>query len=177
MTTTLPTYSVLEPKDLDFWKAPILSALEEIRKRTDGRYTSDRIFDSFRTKTHENFALWLVLEQDESDRSPVDRVVALVTLDLWVDECLEPFTFISRVWGKPGVWERNLLQMVMPKIEEWTTDRTESGKRPRLMAMAGRSNLRWGKREQVAQASERIGKTMGWTRKETIFEKELGAKP
>ena len=175
MIATMPTYQIypVDKKNLDFWKEPVLAALEVIRKRTEGRYTAERIFESFRTKTPENFALWLVLEQDEADKGPLQRVVGLVTLDLWVDECNEPFTFISRVWGKPGVWERNLLQMVMPKIEEWATDKTPEGRKPRLMAMAGRTSRHSGGREHVAEVSERIGARMGWTRKETIFEKEL----
>lgn len=172
-----PTYSIYPVEHLDFWRKPILHALEQIRTRTEGRYTSERIFESFRTKIEnpDVFALWLCLAE-EDDRSPLQRVVALVTLDLWVDECNEPFTFISRVWGKPGIWERKLLQMVMPKIEEWATDRTAVGKVIRVMAMAGRVSRHKDARERVAQASERVGLPMGWKRKETIFERELGVK-
>lgn len=174
---TEQAYSIFPVEYLDFWKLPIIAALDKIHERTEARYTSERIFETFRGKIERTdiFALWLVL-QEEDDRSPLHRVVGLVTLDIWTDECGQPFTFISRVWGKPGVWERNLLQMVMPKIEEWATEKTPVGILIRLMAMAGRVSKNKDARELVAQASERVGLPMGWKRRETIFEKELGQK-
>ena len=175
--TTEPqsTYTIHPVQNLDFWRVPILAALTEIREKTEGRYSGEQIFDTFRDKVNrpDVFALWMVVEAGEN--GPLESVVALVTLDLWVDECYKPFTFISRVWGKAGVWERNLLQMVMPKIEEWGRERTPARQKPRFMLMGGRvSRCQHGdKRETAALMYEREGKRFGFVRRETIFEKEL----
>jgi len=166
-----PLYTIHPVQNLDFWQAPVLKALGELQRKTDGRYSPEQIFDT--VNRNDIFALWVVVETGE--KGLLDSVVGVLTLDLWVDECYQPFTFISRVWGKSGVWARNLLQLVMPKIEYWAKERTPKGQKPRLMAMAGRTSRHREGREHVAELSERIGKQMGWTRRETIFEKELTA--
>jgi hypothetical protein len=115
------------PAEMGAWKEIILHALDEIGKRSGGRYTSEEVFAylrDFRIMDEPKFALWLGIDEERLVKggNVQDAVTGLTTLDISYDEVGYPLVFVSRGWTRPDDHGRTF-KAVFPLIQQWGKER------------------------------------------------------
>lgn len=167
---------------MEQWKPVILLALEEIGKRSGGRYKPEPVFEHLQARITDrfNYALWIAVDEQKLENGvpPNDAACGVMTLQLTEDEMEFPVCFISRGWVRTG-YDGEPFDAALPGIRSWSRHRNcrkviTCSERSSMSVNDNRFDLKSLKGRLMGLASyvRWVGKR-GFRQRETLFEMEV----